>query len=204
MTEQYFTQKPQSGHDERMITDTINNIALKFKTDRGVFSKGKVDYGSKLLIETFITQADIKAGDRILELGSGYGPVVIALAKSFPEVSLTGIEVNERALHLAQENAKINQVNHIEWQLADVTEVEFEKVYQHVLTNPPIRAGKLMIQRFVTQAHHALDLNGSLWLVIQKKQGAPSMRKHMETIFGNVERVALNRGYWILKSQKKE
>lgn len=203
MNEQYFTKQPQSHHQKQEIKAKINNtIDLKLTTDSGVFSKDRVDYGSSLLIESFIQNVSLDRGE-ILELGSGYGPIAISLAKAYPNAQLTGVELNERAYQLAIRNSQVNHVANIEWLLEDATTVTFKKEFTYILTNPPIRAGKKTIQAFVRNAHNHLLSGGSLWLVIQKKQGAPSMVNFMEDLFGNVTKVKQDKGYWILQSTKE-
>lgn len=206
MTQQYFEARPASDHQYDRYQAQVGQHRLHLLTDSGVFSRHQLDYGSKLLVESFLDQARIDRSSKLLELGAGYGPILIAIAKHFPDWAYTGIEINERAYQLAQENASSNQVDEaIDWRLGDATQriEDLTDQYDFVLTNPPIRAGKAIIQTFVKRAFDYLRPGGQLWLVIQKKQGAPSMKKHMDQVFGNVDRVALDKGYWILRSNKE-
>lgn len=201
MSDHYYTQQPGSTSDIQIINTDIAGLELKFKTDSGVFSKKRVDFGSTLLIETFLEEVDLDDGT-ILELGSGYGPIVIAAAKANPNAKVIGVELNERAYQLAQENAELNQTQSIIWHNTDAVSFDPAEKVNYVLTNPPIRAGKQIIQQFVANAYNLLEEEGSLWLVIQKKQGAPSMVKYMNEIFGNVHKAKQSKGYWILMSKK--
>lgn len=202
MSDHYYTNKPQSSHELKEISAEVGTQSLRLMTDSGVFSKNRMDFGSKLLVETFIEGKAMTGEEKVLELGSGYGPLLLAVAKHFPLASYVGVEVNERALELAQQNTQLNKVANVEWLLHDATTVPVEADYDYVLTNPPIRAGKQVIREFVLTAEKALKVDGELWLVIQKKQGAPSMSDYMEEIFGNVELMGRDKGYWILKSVK--
>ena len=202
MSEQYFTKQPNSNHQEKKIQLSYGDQQFSFITDSGVFSKDRMDYGSLVLMNALVDDLELESGHSMLELGSGYGPLSIVFAKCFPSITVTGIEVNERAINLARRNAEINDLDNINWHLADVTQLEFTDTYDVVITNPPIRAGKKVIQAFVDKAYTCLNKKGNLYLVIQKKQGAPSMKSYMETLFGNVERIALDKGYWVLKSKK--
>lgn len=202
MGEQYFTAKPQSEATAKEISSHFAGADYVFATSNGVFSKKRMNYGSKVLVEAFIREVNVDEGAQILELGSGYGPIAIIMGKLYPQAMVTGVELNERAVELAYENAKRNNATNIYWEQADATTWRSDKQYQFVLTNPPIRAGKAVIQAFVQQAHVYLAPQGELWVVIQKKQGAPSMENFMETMFGNVELVARDKGYWILKSKR--
>lgn len=202
MSDHYYSQNPDSRHHEQEICYEIGEKMLRFVTDNGVFSKFRVDFGSNLLVETFLKQGRLEEGDKVLELGAGYGPILLSLAKCYPQASYTGIEINQRSLDLAKRNQQLNQIDTVDWLLSDVTQVELETGYQVVLTNPPIRTGKKIIQEFVIKAFEVLQATGELWLVIQKKQGAESMSRFMEETFGNVERLERDKGYWILRSIK--
>lgn len=201
MSEHYYTKQPAVSHDEKTITGKIGEMTLSLTTDRGVFSKDKLDEGSKILAETFIDQ--VEEGDfNVIELGSGYGPIALGIAKAYPNSHVTGVELNERAFNLSLRNAEQNNLLNVTFVCEDATAFDAPIKFQHVVINPPIRAGKQVVHAFVDKAYQLLEAKGALWVVIQKKQGAPSMRKHMEQVFGNVERVNLQSGYWILKSIK--
>lgn len=202
MSDHYYSSKPSSSSDEKKLQVQLFNETFSFLTDNGVFSKETVDFGSQLLMETFYQLVKNHAPENVLELGSGYGPIVIGLAKVLPETDFIGVELNNRAYHLALKNAELNQIENITFIEADATSFERNELVDHVLTNPPIRAGKATIQQFIETAYSQLKSNGSCWVVIQKKQGAPSMKKYMEELFGSCDRVALKKGYWILKSIK--
>ncbi|MGX7105540.1 class I SAM-dependent methyltransferase [Globicatella sanguinis] len=202
MSNQYFENNEHLDHNVRTIQFQWLNFPLIFKTDSGVFSKNQVDYGSKVLLEAVVEDLSSLLEGPIVELGSGYGPIAISLAKSYPKIEVIGVEINQRAQLLSQDNAKLNQVSNCTFIHHDATTVTLKKSAQVVVTNPPIRAGKAVIQAFVKQAHQILQPNGILYVVIQKKQGAPSMAKYMERLFDNVEKITQDKGYWILKSVK--
>lgn len=201
MGEQYFTAKPQSIRIEKRIEVHVGGKKYAFDTDNGVFSKHRMDYGSKVLVESF--KEHVEQVGTLLELGSGYGPVAIALGAMYPDAQVTGVEINERALELAHHNATLNRVDNAQWVLSDATTWQSDQGFEYVVTNPPIRAGKAVIQAFVENAHRLLVASGELWVVIQKKQGAPSMETFMETLFGNAEIITRDKGYWILRSVKE-
>lgn len=203
MSNQYFENNEQLEHQPRSIDFQWQRQLLKFNTDSGVFSKNQVDYGSRVLLESVVADWQPQPEATIIELGSGYGPVAIALAKTYPAVRVIGVEINQRAQLLSIENARLNRVENVTFINEDATDVSVETLATVVVTNPPIRAGKAVIQAFVNQAHQSLQPEGLLYVVIQKKQGAPSMSKHMEEVFGNVEKLTQDKGYWILKSIKE-
>lgn len=72
---------------------------FKFVTDNGVFSKNTIDFGSRVLIEA---AGGLELGDKILDVGCGYGPIGLSLAKKNPDAMVEMVDVNELALELAK------------------------------------------------------------------------------------------------------
>lgn len=174
---------------------------FEFVTDNGVFSKHTVDFGSRTLIESFVGE-DLPTGD-ILDLGCGYGPIGLAVAKSFAKRHVDMVDVNELAMDLARENATLNALQNVSVFASSAYE-NITKKYAAILTNPPVRAGKKVVDDFIANADDHLVSGGELWVVLQKKQGAPSAKKLMTQTFGNCEIIQRNKGYYILKSVKEE
>lgn len=175
---------------------------MTFQSDAGVFSKSGVDFGSKLLIDTM----EIPEGDRVLDVGCGYGPIGLSAAiLSGPSGSVTMVDLNERALELCRENAKLNGVSNVRILKSDALEEVLDERFGSILTNPPIRAGKATVHRIFEQAYGCLQPGGSLWVVIQKKQGSPSAYAKLEELFGEdqVEEVTKDKGYRIFRAMKK-
>ncbi|WP_409305876.1 class I SAM-dependent methyltransferase [Peribacillus sp. SCS-155] len=201
MAEQhYYSQKPNVESNPKYWNFTLRGQNFRFKSDNGVFSKNEVDFGSRLLIESFDMDPDIEGP--ILDVGCGYGPIGLSVAAAYPERIVEMIDINTRAVELAKENAKNNGVENTNIYesdtLANVTGANFAAI----LTNPPIRAGKKVVQDIMEQSFKKLRSRGTLWVVIQKKQGAPSAISKLEELFGNVETVAKKKGYFILVSKK--
>jgi 16S rRNA (guanine1207-N2)-methyltransferase len=198
MSEHYFSQQPQSKSSPKTWKYNLREKEFTFTSDIGVFSKNEVDFGSRLMIETF-NEPSID-GD-FLDLGCGYGPVGISLAKSFQGRNVFMVDVNERALELAKGNAAINQVgDNTKIIQSDSTSNVKNRKFASVITNPPIRAGKKVVHNMFEDAKDALLPNGELWVVIQKKQGAPSAKQKLETLFAEVEIVARDKGYYVFKA----
>jgi 16S rRNA (guanine1207-N2)-methyltransferase len=197
--EHYYSRTQKVESDPKFWDYTLKNIHFRFKTDNGVFSKKEVDFGSRLLIEAF-EMPDVNGS--VLDVGCGYGPIGLSLAKTFPNKTVHMVDVNERALTLTKENAELNQISNITVyesdRLSTVTEVDFAAI----LTNPPIRAGKKVVHEIFEQSYHHLVPNGELWVVIQKKQGAPSAVEKLNEIFSEVEIVEKDKGYFIIKAIK--
>ena len=133
----------------------------------------------------------------MLDLGCGWGPVGVALKKAQPELELTLVDVNRRALALARRNADANGVR-LEVLESDGFDALAGRRFHWVVTNPPIRAGKQVIYRLFAQSAEALLPGGGLCLVIRKQQGAESCVKYLQTLFGQVETLKKSGGFWVL------
>ncbi len=199
MSEHYYSKDPSVKSDPKQWSAVIRGKDLRFKTDAGVFSKAEVDFGSRLLAETFKLPETAGA---ILDIGCGYGPIGLSIAASFPERSIHMIDVNERALALAAENAQQNGIGNTKIYSSDALTNVTSNGFAAILTNPPIRAGKETVFDFYEGAFSKLGADGELWIVIQKKQGAPSTMNRLVELFGNVETVVKKKGYYILKAKK--
>lgn len=202
MTDHYFTSKPSADKNEKKIEARLKGQQMTFTTDAGVFSRDRVDFGSKVMIEA-IDERAFSTGE-VLDVGCGYGPVGLSLAKANPSLHIDMIDVNERALELAKKNAELNGVSNVSIFLSSIYEQVEKQTYGAVISNPPIRAGKQTVHKIITDAKEHLADNGVLIIVIQKKQGAPSAKKVMEEIYGNVTRIGLDKGYWVLQSIKTD
>ncbi|MCM3273224.1 class I SAM-dependent methyltransferase [Paenibacillus elgii] len=198
MSEHYYTPRPSVEHDLHTIEDTLRGRSFVFWTDAGVFSKKGVDYGSKLLVQTM----ELAKQARVLDVGCGYGPIGLAAAVVAEQGSVAMVDINERAIELAKRNAERNRIANVRILQSDLLAEVMDQTFDAVLTNPPIRAGKETVHRVFEQAHHVLAPGGALWVVIQKKQGAPSAYAKLESLYSQVEEVERVRGYWIIKAVK--
>lgn len=198
MTDHYYTARPGSGHDESVITAQLRGMEFRFVTDTSVFSRGRVDFGSTFLIEVM----QLGPAETILDLGCGYGPIGIAAAHLSPRGKVYLVDVNERATALAERNLVGNGVANAEVRVGLSTEPVADIQFDTILTNPPIRAGKQTMYQMIDDARDALRSGGTLWVVIQTKQGAPSMKKRLMESFGNVQDVDREAGYHVFRSRK--
>lgn len=200
LADHYYTKKPDVESNPKYWDYTLRGRSFRFKSDNGVFSKNDIDFGSRLLIETFTLDEELE-GD-ILDVGCGYGPIGLSIAASYPEKNIEMIDINSRAVELAKENAELNRIRNVTVHESDRLEGVTSTRLSAVLTNPPIRAGKNVVHAILTESFQRLIPGGVLWVVIQKKQGAPSAMEKMENLFGNVEVAAKSKGYFILVSKK--
>lgn len=197
----YYSAKPTSESNRETWNTKINGKDFTYTTDAGVFSKNAIDQGSEVLMVTGAEQTYPEGN--ILDLGCGYGPVGVYLGRAFPDRTIEMVDINERALELSKVNTEQNGVKNVKIYQSNIYENIENKEFAAILSNPPIRAGKKVVHEILEKAYEHLVEGGQLLVVIQKKQGAPSAKKKMEDVFGNVERINLDKGYWILASTKQ-
>ncbi len=189
---QYFTNNDQLKSEKRVISYYYGSTCYDFLSDNGVFSKKKVDFGSITLIETYLkNKKDIK---NFLDVGCGYGFLSIVLAKELKINHGVGVDVNLRALNLAEENTKLNQVS-VSFKESNIYE-NVEGLFDLIITNPPIRAGKRVVMDILLGAKNHLQPEGELWAVIRKDQGAKSIIKALLNTY-RVEIKEKNKGFYV-------
>lgn len=193
---QYFINNENVKSERRTIDFNYNGSSFSFVSDNGVFSKDKIDYGSRLLVDTYLkNKKDIKS---FLDVGSGYGFISIVLAK-FLNIAGVAVDVNRRALKLAEENAKLNKVS-VSFKESNIYECISDS-FDLIITNPPIRAGKKVVLDILTGAINHLNSDGELWFVIRKDQGAKSIAKELEKLY-KLEIKEKNKGFFIFMAKK--
>jgi 16S rRNA (guanine1207-N2)-methyltransferase len=192
----YFNDDPNVPHDEKVLEDTFFDVPFSFLTDAGVFSRSKVDQGSRILIET----VEVRDKDRILiDMGCGYGAIGLVLAKLHGNLICHLYDVNERALGLARKNISRNGIENADASVSDLFEHAVGNA-DIIVTNPPIRAGKDTVFRLYEGAKDRLSDDGVLWVVIRKQQGAPSSVSKLRTLFQDVDVRNRSKGYWIIRA----
>jgi 16S rRNA (guanine1207-N2)-methyltransferase len=199
LSEHYYSRTQKVESEPKFWDFTLRSQLFRFKTDNGVFSKKEVDFGSRLLIEAFELP---NVEGSVLDVGCGYGPIGLSIAKNYPERIVHMVDVNERAIELSKANAVQNAVHNVEIYESDTLINVKEYNFAAILTNPPIRAGKKTVHDIFEQSYEHLVTGGELWIVIQKKQGAPSALEKLKERFTIVETIDKSKGYFIIKAVK--
>jgi len=194
MNDQYYTADPTSESKPVPCAFPYRGHGMNFMTDAGVFSKGELDQGTRLLLDAL----PALFGD-VLDLGCGWGAIGVSIARANPDCRVVMVDVNRRALQLSRDNLERNKT------AAEVIESDgmaqvLDRTFDAVITNPPIRAGKQVIYKMFSDAATHLNQGGALYLVIRKQQGAESCVKYLKTLFGQVEKLDKSGGFWVLKA----
>lgn len=196
--EHYFTNNDNLKSDIRTIYYQYQEYNFSFLSDNGVFSKNKIDFGSKLLVESFLKYHTNDKESDILDVGGGYGFIGITLAK-VTNSRVDIIDVNKRAVHLCERNIKLNEIDNC-WTFLSNCYENIDKKYNYIITNPPIRAGKEVVLKILSEAKNHLKTNGELWFVINKDQGANSTKKALENWY-NIEIVEKSKGFLVFRAK---
>jgi 16S rRNA (guanine1207-N2)-methyltransferase len=197
MTEHYFSEKPKSKIDLGIIRTYLRDRLFEFVTASGVFSKTRIDLGTRLLIESMI----LPEKGYVLDLGCGYGPVGIAAAVFNPKLHIIMTDLNERALRLAKENAKRNKAENLEVRKGFLYEPVSDMKFETTLSNPPTTAGMKIVLPIITQAPQHLAKNGLLQIVVRSKISGKRLATKIEETFGNIKIHARKSGYRVLTAK---
>ena len=198
MNDQYFAREPSSASRPAACSFDYRGVKLTFMTDAGVFSRGELDQGTRLLLDALPPLSG-----EALDLGCGWGAIGVSLALANPGLRVTMADVNLRALDLARQNAERNGAA-CEAVESDGFSGLTDRRFDAVVTNPPIRAGKQVIYRMFAEARSHLNPGGALYLVIRKQQGAESCIRYLESIGFCVEKLDRSAGFWVLRAAAAE
>ena len=191
---QYFSNEELKSNIKKYNVNILGH-RYSFFTDNGVFSKEKVDFGTRVLLENIPLD---KISGKVLDVGCGYGTIDIILGK-LVDAEFLGVDVNRRALHLAEMNKKENKVNNVSFLESSCYE-NVEGKFNVIITNPPIRAGKKIVYEIVMGAKDYLEKDGTLYIVVRKEQGAKSMIRDLEDIY-KVNVLNKIKGFFVIKCE---
>ena len=194
---QYFTNDENLKSEYRNIIYKYKDLTLNFTSDLGVFSKDRVDFASKLLLETYFENG--KKNINVLDVGCGYGFIGVTLSKIMNSY-VDMIDVNKRAVHLSNINIKNNNVNANAF-ISNIYD-NINKKYDCIITNPPIRAGKSVYMNIIENAAEYLTDDGELWFVMNKDHGAKSTIEKIKNVY-DVNVLNKSKGFFVILCKKR-
>lgn len=198
MAEHYYSQNPEAKHQPIDFTFTLRGHTFHFQTDQGVFSKKEVDFGSRVLLD-LVTMPETEGP--VLDMGCGYGPIGLALATSFPGRHVHMVDINTRAVELAEKNAARNHISNVSIYESNLFEKVKSGPFALIATNPPIRAGKQIVHRIFEESYQYLAKTGNFG-GHPEKAGRPFCQEKLESIFDEVDCVGKEKGYFVFKAKK--
>jgi 16S rRNA (guanine1207-N2)-methyltransferase len=190
----YFDPAPAVESRPRTVHLHVGELAIELQADRGVFGSRGVDLGTLVLLRE--APAPPARGE-ILDLGTGYGPIAIALARQAPKARLWAVDVNERALELTKANAAAADVPNVVASSPDGVPVDLQ--FDAIYSNPPVRIGKAALHDLLLRWLRRLRPGGRAYLVVQRNLGADSLSAWLATQGYQVQRLKAKKGYRVLE-----
>lgn len=194
---QYFTNDENLKSEYRNIIYKYNDYTFNFTSDLGVFSKDRIDFASKLLVETYFKYG--RKNIDILDVGCGYGFIGITLSKIMNS-NVDMIDVNKRAIHLTNINIKNLKANARVF-LSNVYE-NVDKKYDVIISNPPIRAGKKVYMDIILNAKNYLADSGEFYFVMNKDHGVKTVIKEIKDVY-NVNVLNKDKVFFVILCKKR-
>jgi 16S rRNA (guanine1207-N2)-methyltransferase len=194
VTDHYFSAQPQARHRPGLVRVILPDLYLELATDAGVFSPGRLDPGTRLLLDQ--APAPPPAGD-LLDLGCGYGPIACVLAKRSPGTTIWAIDVNQRALELCARNADAAGLPNVRCVTPDDPSVPLRLA--GIWSNPPVRVGKAALHELLSGWLGRLAPGGQAYLVAGRNLGADSLHRWLAGQGWPVTRRAARSGYRLLQ-----
>ena len=194
MSEHYFSPQPNAPHRPGLVRVVLPDVYLELATDAGVFSPGRLDPGTRLLLDS--SPAPPPAGD-LLDLGCGYGPIACVLAARSPRATVWAVDVNERALELCARNAAAAGLSNVRCVLPGDASVPPRLA--GIWSNPPVRIGKAALHELLSAWLGRLTTGGQASLVAGRNLGADSLHRWLAGQGWSVTRRAARSGYRLLQ-----
>jgi 16S rRNA (guanine1207-N2)-methyltransferase len=191
----YFDAEPEAGHRPLTVTLSLPDLTLELTTDRGVFAGAAIDPGTKYLLLDGPRPAADETGE-LADIGCGYGPIALALARRAPRARVWAIDVNERARALCAANAAAAGIHNVVVRAPG--DVPDDIRFAGIWSNPPIRIGKAALHELLQRWLGRLAPHGHGVLVVQKHLGSDSLARWLDTQGFAVARLGSRRAYRIL------
>jgi len=198
-TNHYFSEKPKTKPRFGLIQACLCGKTFKFLTASGVFSKKRVDLGTKLLVESMI----LPESGLVLDVGCGYGAIGIVAAVLNPELHVVMVDINERAVRLARRNIELNRVYNAEVRRGNLYEPVKGMLFNCILSNPPVSAGLATVKAIITEAPEHMTKKATFQMVVKSKVGGKRFQQIFHDTFGNCTILARESGYRVLMAEKE-
>jgi 16S rRNA (guanine1207-N2)-methyltransferase len=193
---QYFEPNPSVRSRPGTIHLTLPDMDLELGTDRGVFSADRIDSGTELLLREAGQPTD--TARTLLDVGCGYGPIALTLARRAPTATVWAVDVNERALDLCRANAeRLGVADRVHAVTTD--EVPDDLCFDGIWSNPPLRTGKAQLHELLERWLARLAPAGEATLVVHKHLGSDSLARWLTDQGWPTERLTSRAGYRILR-----
>ena len=197
MSSQYFAEQPAAAHRPGTVHVVLPDTHLALATDSGVFAADRLDPGTRLLLET--APPPPPEGD-LLDLGAGYGPLALVMARRAPAARVWAVDVNRRALELCERNAADAALANVRCRPPD--DPGLPASYQLIWSNPPIRIGKDALHQMLTTWLGRLAPGAAAYLVVQRNLGSDSLQRWLAAEGWHAERFAARAGYRVLEVRR--
>jgi len=192
--EHYFSEQPAAAHRPGTVHVVLPDVYLRLDTDSGMFSPGRLDAGTRVLLDT--VAGPPAAGD-LLDLGCGYGPIALTMAARAPAATVWAVDVNARALELCRHNAQRAGIRNV--RVATAAEVPAHLAFAAIWSNPPVHVGKTALHELLARWLARLAPDGAAHLVAHRYLGADSLHRWLADQGWQVTRVRSRSGYRVLR-----
>lgn len=194
--EHYFSQQPDSAAKPHELSFEVGGVNFKVKSEAGTFSVQRLDRGTEILLRSY---QEFPSQGNVLDIGCGWGPISLAIAKLQPATTVWALDVNQRSLRLTAENAKTSQLHNI--RAVEAEQIPSDLRFSGIWSNPPIRVGKQVLHSLMKTWLPRLEPGASAYLVVQKQLGAESFENWLVQEFPEmtVDRPNQDKGYRVIR-----
>jgi len=172
---------------------------LDFYSTWGIFSPREIDAGTQLLMKYI----QIKEDDNCFDLGCGYGPIGLTMAKLAPKGKTLLVDKDFMAIEYSNKNASLNKIVNAQAQLSNgFQHIDPNLSFDVIASNVPAKVGKEMMSIMLHDAYKYLKLNGKLYLVTVNGL-RQYMKRNLKEIFGNYKKVKQGKTYTVHLAYKE-
>ena len=176
---------------------TLCGQQLTFHTTWGLFSPREIDEGSRLLLQ----HIEVKNSMNCLDLGCGYGPIGLTLARLASQGNTTLVDKDFVAIEYAQKNATLNKISNTDILLSNGFDQIRQKSFDLVVSNIPAKVGNEMMSLFFYDAYQQLTPGGKI--VVVTINGLRSYIKRVfNDLFGNYSKLKQGKNYTVSMAVK--